>query len=398
MPLVGLDEIDWAKLSANGSAEDIPDLLRALDNAETEEDFENFYGKLGGRIQRYKDVYNSTAPTIIFLIQILQTLSKPNQQFRVLRHLGNILRDIEEFPLNIFKNRADCLVVLFRENIATYDAIATGLENYLVGINNENKLIRLANLYVLFELKAQREEILPRLIQSFDAINDEWFRACLVWTYANIAKYDKYGHEQATYETQLNRWLEHSSSLVRYAAAFGKLRIYMPSLETNELTIQTIVEALQADIWRYKQHEIEDIGLYLELSPFRDLIPWISRTSIHIVSDLWLAVLRQLNHSPVLAHVCVGETLKHTFSMKNVDRYWPSHLYLDYPPKDQIVYQESSVFSYRLGNKLSDKQRLVLQTIADCEPFWEIPTNLFSFFYGLPDDREQLRKLAEGNP
>lgn len=31
---------------------------------------------------------------------------------------------------------------------------------------------------------------------------------------------------------------------------------------------------------------------------------------------------------------------------------------------------------------------------VDYAPFREIPTNLFSFYYGLPDEREALRELV----
>ncbi len=42
----------------------------------------------------------------------------------------------------------------------------------------------------------------------------------------------------------------------------------------------------------------------------------------------------------------------------------------------------------------SNKQ--VLQAIIDTETVWKIPTNLFSFFYGLPDSPKELRALLEG--
>ena len=42
-------------------------------------------------------------------------------------------------------------------------------------------------------------------------------------------------------------------------------------------------------------------------------------------------------------------------------------------------------------------QKQILKAILNCELFWELPTNLLSFFYGLPDDRQKLRKLiSEG--
>lgn len=50
---------------------------------------------------------------------------------------------------------------------------------------------------------------------------------------------------------------------------------------------------------------------------------------------------------------------------------------------------------YRPGVPLKEEQRDILQAIVDCDPFWEISTNLFSFYYGLPDEREALRELVQ---
>ena len=42
------------------------------------------------------------------------------------------------------------------------------------------------------------------------------------------------------------------------------------------------------------------------------------------------------------------------------------------------------------------KQRF-LQAIIDCKKVWETPTDLFSYFYGLPDSREALQALLITN-
>ncbi len=39
------------------------------------------------------------------------------------------------------------------------------------------------------------------------------------------------------------------------------------------------------------------------------------------------------------------------------------------------------------------EERTVLQAIVNADIVWEIPTNLFSYFYDLPDSREEMRDL-----
>lgn len=40
--------------------------------------------------------------------------------------------------------------------------------------------------------------------------------------------------------------------------------------------------------------------------------------------------------------------------------------------------------------------QMALKAIVAADRVWERPTNLFSYFYGLPDSRDELRKLVEG--
>ena len=66
--------------------------------------------------------------------------------------------------------------------------------------------------------------------------------------------------------------------------------------------------------------------------------------------------------------------------------------------------QESDTIEYKIpdtrltyfsGKELDKRQKQVIRAIVNCEAFWHIKSNLFSFSYGLPDDREQLRQLLD---
>jgi len=74
---------------------------------------------------------------------------------------------------------------------------------------------------------------------------------------------------------------------------------------------------------------------------------------------------------------------------------WEVHSLYGTDTSSRIYKETAAANRYHVGRKLNNEQRLALEAIVDCEPFWEIPTNLFSFFYGLPDEREALRKLLE---
>ena len=51
--------------------------------------------------------------------------------------------------------------------------------------------------------------------------------------------------------------------------------------------------------------------------------------------------------------------------------------------------------TYSAGKQLLIMYKREIQVIVDCNKFWEIESNLFSFFYALPDDREALQQLLQ---
>ncbi|MFE9688715.1 HEAT repeat domain-containing protein [Micromonospora sp. NPDC005806] len=69
----GLEEIDWAGLShAYGTAEDIPDLLRAL-ASEDEDEVGEAFDEIVGSIFHQGDVYPATVPAVPFLVELAST-------------------------------------------------------------------------------------------------------------------------------------------------------------------------------------------------------------------------------------------------------------------------------------------------------------------------------------
>src|SRR5262249_24442619 len=104
--------------------------------------------------------------------------------------------------------------------------------------------------------------------------------------------------------------------------------------------------------------------------------------------------LLQVLHVPDLsreqAHLIVRCLLAQTFlSSKRNPRYWEQ--YFDFRGKDK-----GGLYSLEQVTALDTPQRKnIIQAIIDTDVFWELPTNIFSFFFGLPDSREALQALLD---
>jgi len=116
--------------------------------------------------------------------------------------------------------------------------------------------------------------------------------------------------------------------------------------------------------------------------------------------------------TPLLAHIICRDSLDEVFerirhhhstyvehSMHDAD--WSRWLrYTDLfrinlanPP--DMMYQSPGVINTVRRDRFDEPQYRALKAVVDCDVFWELPTNIFSFFYGFPDDREGLRQLLE---
>jgi hypothetical protein len=72
---------------------------------------------------------------------------------------------------------------------------------------------------------------------------------------------------------------------------------------------------------------------------------------------------------------------------RSAEDYWRYEMYN--PSKQTNIYN----FSFRTIDRFSDRERKIANRILSIDKVWILPTNLFSFFFGLPDSRDELRKL-----
>jgi len=101
--------------------------------------------------------------------------------------------------------------------------------------------------------------------------------------------------------------------------------------------------------------------------------------------------------SPEQAHLIARALLAATFlHARSIESHWERFPNFDRRTEGIFYLQHFDAARHILRPPLMYKvKHPFLQAILEAEKVWELPTNLFSFFYGLPDSREGLRALLE---
>jgi|GEM_PF-6897398 len=127
-----------------------------------------------------------------------------------------------------------------------------------------------------------------------------------------------------------------------------------------------------------------------------------------------LAELLKLDDiAPLSAHIVVREMLDAAFPrVRSNDPKRTQHFlttswsyYASSGSNTETHYQVSEqglVFDYRVRhpNKIFNQKavrQFVLEQIIKCNVFWQYPTNLLSYIYGLPDDQNSLKRMIHEN-
>jgi hypothetical protein len=387
MPLIGLDDIEWDKLRHNyGSAKNIPDLLKAVDEAKSHQEFEKLLGDLWNYIYHQGTLCEATSYTLKFAIQILKNTDIVERKVLLFMCFGETLR-----------SRSMDSIADIRITLAIYDAVADELDYFLAYLRDRSLELQFAGLFVLSFLDEEYEKIMPALVECVQNAGDERLKASAAWVYSQLLKISLTRAYSVDF-SQIIEWTESERNpfVLRLAAAFGCLSI---SIQISPSAIFLVAQSLKNNDWSHQQHSNRNISyLCSELMPFPDINLISGKT------EIWMELLKYLNPNPTPAHLIIRELMNSSFSRilsNSWDKsskwanhgslsFWTEYSKIGYAPR------YPTVASHLSASGLRDSQIEVLKFIVACEPFWEIPTNLFSFFYGLPDDREELRKLAEG--
>ncbi|MFZ4815617.1 MAG: hypothetical protein ACOYL5_13850 [Phototrophicaceae bacterium] len=405
--LEGLDAVDWHKLQHSyGTATDVPDMLRAMAAVETEildwhtadSELRHLYGNFQNRLNHQGDVSNAIPFLVRFMAEMISSPSIKNRAYLV----SCLFQFTDSCHMHMYLYRN---VGIAHTIIDAYRAIRDFYPLYLSLLTDIDWRIRFRAAQLLSVLNdlpsAVRWKLRKQLkVETVPAVQAQILNATV--QQLRPKPHMNYTTLIINYRNELEQIVNnHPSELLRFAGAVGWASLNRWSTFThNYKMMQTPSQVVYelVGLLEYKPNHEEQLlqnqlGDQLIHFDRLDAFQQLGNAGIYIA-------LRDARLQYRWAHILARHTLESVFTRIGVassdSQYLSSHYEIT---GQQGQYRDLDRKRYVSGRSLRPEQIEALRAIVNCDPFWEQPTNLFSFFYGLPDDREALRGLTEGgNP
>jgi hypothetical protein len=360
----GLDSLDWVGIGTHvyGNHHLIPQMIRNLvaEDASKRKDAADF---LFGEGQDLGSIYDTTPLLIPFALEVISANPDQDQAY-LLNHFAAISGNRLQLSHSLHQ---------LKIYAQTYVALEKGIEIYVNALANSEHHTRWSVIYILGRLSDQAEQVLPSLIDHFSRETNEIIQISLLEAIENCLSEQDY-RKDALLRTGLPFLLEvidqSNSWKIRIAATFAYTRIWLSTSYHKLIDLPSIAAVLGQALEQLDNLHDEDqlyrkrmIRSLAALSP-ELLIPLLSKQT-----------------SPAKAHL-IGHALLD--GRLNQDWFWAAST------REKQGQYKSYSKSILIPRKIA-----AIRAIVENDKFWELPTNLFSFFYGLPDSREALRQLVE---
>jgi hypothetical protein len=392
-----LDQVNWTKhKGAFHLTARLPGYVRQM-TAEDEQKRREARDTVFEEIFHQGSIYGATPHVVPFLIEMLAEESVPDK--------GELICQLWQLVISCERGLGHGSPIGGRESrlyMATYQNIAAGYAVYLRLLAHPDPFTRFWDTLLLSSLF----EYAPRtrcVLRRQAAVETE--ARAKASTIYQIGKLAPKGYRRATkvrtqYQAYLAEWMADSNPrLVQLAAASAWVLIqqhYIPSVPETipPRLIPVLAEALCDPI------AVDEQEYFIEFLPDYAIIETCSKLGIHRLAELIQVPQMSAYHVHCLAREMLDRVFAraYTNSMQFIDHYWAWGVFGGWkrkePPKNMIYQLAFRLGLYSPPEALTDAQRTVLAAIVDQDCFWLLPTNLFSFFYGLPDDREKLRALV----
>lgn len=411
--LSDLDTVDWAHLEhAYGSAEDVPDQLRALASPDADARQQAIHA-LYGNIWHQGTVYQATAYAVPFLLELLRTPAAQDKDaiLTLLQHLatGSSYLDVhQDFATESERKGTPEFQAQMRQELdwvrAARDAVARGLGLYGGLLLDPTPAVRMTAAYLLAVFPEHSENLTPLLWARLAADDDPRVRATIVLSLAALT-----WRMPAGLERFAALLAEGEQPLVRLGAAValaGLAREAAPPA-TAQLLADAVAHPDPALAETYRELPWSQSGL---LGDAANALAWLGSAGRPA-----LPLLEQALHDPTL-DAGAGEgpdvnTLTISFTpapgtegstaaaddfsgaVTNVPEAYPSLnilralLALTFGGRDTAQPPDAAT--------LTPEQRAALAAITASEPIWRFRINAAEILraFGLPDSRATLRQL-----
>jgi hypothetical protein len=381
-----LDSIDWNRLGyhtyPNHKHDEIP---RAIRNLLSPDDKvrEEARGFLLGTGQDFGDIYDTTPQIIPFCLEVLAMDGAPGKA-ELMHHLSGQGMYIAEAGARSVHMMDLC--------VQTYAALRTGLDLYLDLLAQGDRDERLAVCELLQYMSDDPERLIPMLLAQIHHEEDEAVQVSVLYCLKQLFGSLEWRRFQLKkqYAPELRVIVEdHPSQTVQVAAARASVELVgrfqqreeeLLSPQVGELLARKFLQPGPPMHWTedhpsiYQEHIVRDLARLPDPAPLLGLLasPGITAEQANLLAR------------GLLCHALIDR--------EQHNRHWQQMTSYGKRKKGNFFLCEYDIPLWKLK---TDRVRLILQAIAAADRLWELPTNLFSYFYGLPDSRQALRTLAE---
>ena len=379
-----LDSIDWKGFGTHTypNHDEIPQAIHNLlspDDAVREE----ARGFLLGAGQDFGDIYDTTPHIIPFCLEVLAMDGAPGKAELMLPLSGQG---------TYIANTGTQSVHMMDLCVQTYAALRAGLDLYLDFLTHGDRDEKLAACELLQYMADNPELVIPKLFQQVDQEVDEEVQVsqlyCLKQLF-NSLEWPRFELKEQ-YAPELRIIVdEHPVHRVCVAAARVSIELVRQYREPNDDLISGhVAELLTQEFLQpgKPMHWSEDYPLGFEENLVRDLAYLPDPAPLlHLLDEPGITA----EQAQLLARGLLCQALVRQGEHR---RYWQQMPRFEKRKEGDFYLYEHIIQPWQLK---TEWVRSILQAIIDNERVWERPSNLFSYFYGLPDTRDALGRLVE---
>lgn len=372
-----LDSIDWKALGSYppGDPWNIPENVRRLlsDQPEVRQDALERLIDTGS----HDTIWKATPHILPFLFELLGYESAPDKA-AIIQQLEYVLEEVALMH--------SYSMVVMRRYVAIYDSFKERLPLLMRLLDADDEPVRLAVLNVLRHMHDDTPAIEAVLLDRLQEAHSETEALRMLQTLYRLWKpaIAWPGGPQRTLLPLLQNLIDgHESRRVRATAA--RLATFFPrELEWGNHALRETISALLA--WEFFAQTTMFESEYPGPIHAQRVLTDIMR--LRNAQDILLGLLRDPAISAEQAHLAGSALIASSYATSHL---WHKNSYTYSATEQGFFYRPQADRSLFLPNHVKP----VLARLIGIDAFWAVPTNLLSFHYGLPDDREELRALLD---
>jgi hypothetical protein len=387
----GLNQINWKNVGyhiwGNDSEylEEIPQKIRDLISPNQEKRefaIEHVLGEKG----TFGIICDTTPYILPFIIKLIDNPETP-ERFILADYLLRVMDNLLATD--------NISITEMRLYLHVYDSISGNLHTLLKLMNDDDYNIQISAIETLGKLTSHAESLLTELFNQLNLNENENRQVEILKSIKRLlSSLDpwKQVKTKEKFALALRDIVNNAQSLkIKIAAASASVETFILNRRDKMIISELVPELLSQEFSkRHFNHQFSNFYWKGQLDYSISLIRDLAR----IGNEPLLSLLQNPELDAIQSQLVVRGLFASILLNRDENVYWNSNMShtdigLFYLPVNRTG--DYRVFITNKDNTFFFKQ--ILETVIENSKVWEMPTNMFSFFFGLPDSKEGLQKV-----